>query len=93
MFPRLYEHRKIFIPKAGGAKSADLGGISSEFVQATDQVHERMSFEVRERTIKVVKPSTISTGQLSGFHRVHLRPINLVVYQGSLDPKIMESLS
>ncbi len=34
-------------------------------------------------TVGVIKPLTVSTAQLRAFQPVHLRPINLVVYQGS----------
>jgi len=36
----------------------------------------------RQSGIDMVKSSGISTGQLNAFLHLHLRPINLVVYQG-----------
>ncbi len=41
----------------------------------------------------MVKSLGVSTGELNAFLRLHLRPINLVVYQGPSDPKITESSS
>ena len=41
----------------------------------------------------MVKSSGVSTGELNAFLRLHLRPINLVVYQGPSGPKTTESLS
>ncbi len=41
----------------------------------------------------MVKSSCVSTGQLKRFLALHLRPINLVVYQGTSGPKTTESLS
>jgi hypothetical protein len=39
---------------------------------------------VRRVSIKAVKQSTVSTGNLKAFQPVQLRPINRVVYPGSL---------
>ncbi len=39
----------------------------------------------------MVKSSGVSTGQLNAFLHLHLRPINLVVYQGPSGPKTTES--
>ncbi len=36
-----------------------------------------------QRFTNVVKPSTVSTGKLRASQPLHIRPINLVVYQGS----------
>ena len=41
--------------------------------------------------IDMVKSSCVSTGQLNAFLHLHLRPINLVVYQGTSGPKTTES--
>src|SRR4051794_17753570 len=38
-------------------------------------------------SVKAVKRSTVSTGNLKRFHAVQLRPINRVVYPGSLGGK------
>jgi hypothetical protein len=37
-----------------------------------------------QRFISAVKPSTVSTGKLKASRPLHTRPINLVVFQGSL---------
>ena len=42
---------------------------------------------------KVVKHSSVSTGQLRRLLALHLRPINLVVFQGTSGPKSNETLS
>jgi hypothetical protein len=39
------------------------------------------------RLVGVTEPLTVSTAQLKAFLPLHLRPINLVVFQGSLGPK------
>ena len=39
------------------------------------------------RLVGATKPLTVSTAQLRTFLPVHLRPINRVVYPGSLGPK------
>lgn len=36
----------------------------------------------------MVKSSSVSTGKLSGFRRLHIRPINLVVFQGSSSTEV-----
>ena len=36
------------------------------------------------RPVDVIEPSTVSTAQLRAFRLLHSRPINLVVFQGSL---------
>ena len=38
---------------------------------------------IRKTMIKIVKRSSFSTGQLKRLHAAHLRPINLVVFQGT----------
>ena len=43
------------------------------------------------QSIKVVKHSSISTGQLRRLHALHSQPINLVVFQGSSGPKSNET--
>ena len=35
------------------------------------------------QVLEVVKPSTISTAQLNALLRLHLKPINLIISQGS----------
>jgi hypothetical protein len=45
------------------------------------------------RSVKVVKLSTVSTGNLKRFLVLQLRPINRVVYPGSFVPKDMEPSS
>ena len=35
----------------------------------------------------VVKHSSVSTGQLNALLRLHIRPINLVVFQGTFVPE------
>ena len=42
----------------------------------------------RRVSIKVAKPSTVSTGNLKTFRSLQLRPINRVVYPGSLGSKL-----
>ena|GEM_PF-3996964 len=37
----------------------------------------------RRRSVDVIKRSTVSTALLRGSHPLHMRPINLVVFQGS----------
>ncbi len=39
--------------------------------------------EASQRFINVIKPSTVSSGKLRTSLPLHIRPINLVVYQGS----------
>ena len=46
-----------------------------------------------ETTTIVVKCLTVSTGRLRVFQHFHLPPINLVVFQGSLAPKSMDTKS
>ena len=48
-------------------------------------------YDLIQRFISAVKPSTVSSGKLRALLPVHIRPINLVVYQGALIPKDMES--
>ena len=38
---------------------------------------------IREHSIRVVKLSSVSTGLLNALLHVHVRPINLVVFQGT----------
>ena len=45
---------------------------------------DRSTVMLDESSIKVVKLSTVSTGNLKAFQPVQLRPINRVVYPGSL---------
>jgi hypothetical protein len=45
----------------------------------------------QEAKIKVVKHSPVSTGQLRLLPALHIRPINLVVYQGASGPKSNET--
>jgi hypothetical protein len=44
-----------------------------------------------EKRIKVVKCSSVSTGQLKRLLALHNQPINLVVFQGTLGPKSNET--
>ncbi len=39
-----------------------------------------------ERSVYVVKLSSVSTGKLNALLRLHIRPINLVVFQGTFEP-------
>jgi hypothetical protein len=48
---------------------------------------------INRRSVKVVKLSTVSTGNLKRFLVLQLRPINRVVYPGSFVPKNMEPSS
>ena len=69
--------------------------VDSDFrVVATRYLQRRVSEErvtcgelnqsVPRRLVGVIKRSTVSTAQLKAFLPLHLRPINLVVFQGSL---------
>ena len=40
----------------------------------------------------MVKHSSVSTGKLNALLRVHIRPINLVVFQGTLARIVLRSL-
>jgi hypothetical protein len=44
-----------------------------------------------KKKIKVVKCSSVSTGQLKRLLALHHQPINLVVFQGTLGPKSNET--
>jgi hypothetical protein len=44
-----------------------------------------------KKKIKVVKCSSVSTGQLKRLLALHNQPINLVVFQGTLGPKSNET--
>ena len=41
----------------------------------------------------MVKHSSISTGWLRHLHALHVRPINLIVFQGTSDLAVNETLS
>jgi hypothetical protein len=43
------------------------------------------------QSIKVVKHSSVSTGQLKRLHALHSQPINQVVFLGSSEPKFNET--
>ncbi len=47
---------------------------------------------LRRSVVSATKHSTVSTGQLKTFLPLHFRPINLVVFQGSLVPKARGTL-
>src|SRR5258708_12318205 len=47
----------------------------------------------RKPRIKVVKRSSVSTGQLKRLLALHRQPINLVVFQGALEQLLYETLS
>ena len=47
------------------------------------QCHHHRVRRDRRRMVDVIKRSTVSTALLKGSHPLHMRPINLVVYQGS----------
>ncbi len=42
--------------------------------------------------IKAVKLSSLSTGKLNTLPCLHIRPINLVVFQGTLDQSVLRNL-
>ncbi len=46
----------------------------------------------QERWIHVAKHSPVSTGKLSALLRLHIRPINLVVFQGASEAKPLRNL-
>ena len=48
-----------------------------------DDLAGSVIIEIARRLVGMTKRSTVSTAQLRAFQPVHLRPINLVVYQGS----------
>ena len=41
----------------------------------------------------MVKRSSVSTGQLKRLLALHRQPINLIVFQGTSEPKFIETLS
>ena len=54
---------------------------------------EACESRLRKKRINVVKCLAISTGRLKPFRALHVRPINLVVYQGPLETFVWESYS
>src|SRR5581483_6442716 len=75
VFPRRYSHRNI----------CWLSKRPSERRRASTSIGLRLR---RSKSKKIPSPRPISTGRLNTSPCVHLRPINLVVYQGpySVDP-------
>ena len=47
--------------------------------------HIRITWLTEEPKINVVKRSSVSTGQLKRLLALHRQPINLVVFQGTLE--------
>ena len=60
------------------------------FADASDKLRQSAACRVEKR-IKVVKCSSVSTGQLKRLLALHNQPINLVVFQGTLGPKSNET--
>src|SRR5439155_2736752 len=73
VFPRRYCHRK-----SGAPRRLRRGGN----VKCPLRALERARAIAREQGEKIPSPRPISTGRLNTLPCVHLRPINLVVYQG-----------
>ena len=63
---------------------------SSALLRRVDGQRLRAARHVEKR-IKVVKCSSVSTGQLRRLLALHNQPINLVVFQGTLGPKSNET--
>ena len=83
---------------SGGSKKWQINRSSKEFRGAQGALitpGESLwfrSFSGEETArIKVVKHSSVSTGQLKRLPALHHRPINLVVFQGTSGPKANET--
>ena len=70
-----------------GARRAE---IARDCGLASDTLRKRSVSRFKKR-IKVVKCSSVSTGQLKRLLALHHQPINLVVFQGTSGPKSNET--
>ena len=89
--PRSGTQKKIAIQwhpqHSCGARRAE---IARDCGLASDTLRKRSVSRFKKR-IKVVKCSSVSTGQLKRLLALHNQPINLVVFQGTLGPKSNET--
>ena len=83
MFPPRNSHRKLFETDAGGQAVRR---------RALTRGPSKLHSSPMKRSINPSSPRPISTGLLRALLRFQIRPINLVVYQGSYSLKEMGEL-